>query len=179
MCEWKALADSGEEPLDCGKFENSETRAECRRTNDSKFSAESDAHCSKADCLIDNAVFKTAALGTPACAELPTPLVGNCQTVLASYREFARDPASFEKPELENALLGKTDDAAWLSARKAVLENPDSPSDECRDFEGAKSEECEKKTKALFSYVQLRGLKNRLSAIHEAVKDFEKNHANP
>ncbi len=149
----------------CASLRFEENRKECRKNNDSKFSTESDDHCSTAACIVDNAVFHSYANGSAPCQNVHPSLAKDCLEIAKRYEEYREDPSKYVEDALENALLGKTPDPVWLAARSGVLEYPDSPSFACRNLSEADAKTCETRMKELFSYVQKRGLKNRLERI--------------
>lgn len=164
-----AFKDPSSGIRDCSLLRFEENRKTCRQENDRKFSNENDSHCSMADCVIDNAVFQAFLNASPPCLNVHPSLQKNCAEIFERYSEYRKNPSAYLDETLENAILGKTSDPVWLAARSGVLEYPDSPWVACGRFSGGELETCEARTKELFSYVQKRGLKNRLERIDSAV----------
>lgn len=168
-----APGDSPSGIRDCSLLRFEENRKACRQENDKKFSNENDSHCSTADCVIDNAVFQASLNDSPPCLNVHSSLQKNCAEIFERYSEYRKNPSAYLDETLESAILGKTSDPVWLAARSGVLEYPDSPWVACGKFSGSELETCEARTKELFSYVQKRGLKNRLERIDFAVSSRE------
>lgn len=159
---------------DCSAFRFPDVRKDCREKNDLLFSITSDSHCSKSDCMVDNAVYRGAVTKSVACSEIHPSLKTECLGVAEKYAEYVKNPASYSQKNLEDALSGHTENPLLLAARSAVLEFPDSPSSACEKFSASEKPKCETFSKELFSYVQKRGLRNRFERISKAVADYGK-----
>ena len=104
LCEWRTIRRISVAPLVCNSFSNPDVRSECRHLNDARFSIDSDTHCSKAECVIDNAVFRSSVTLTQTCSSVPLPLMENCLKISDAFTEYRKDPSKFESPEFESAL---------------------------------------------------------------------------
>lgn len=169
-CERRDFEKTPEGIRNCGEYRFPSVRKSCADANDLQFSTTSLAHCSKSECVVDNAVFRTVSEGGKPCAAAYPPLMSACLSVLESYGTYGKDPTIFFRTDFEDALSGKTADPFLKAAASAVLEYADSPASACARFSGKEdSEKCESLSKSLFSYVQLRALGERLRRIEKAV----------
>lgn len=142
----------------------------CYERNNRILSLESDSHCSKAECLLDHAILQSEIASpqspkTP-CLKIHSSLQDACLKNWGQYVEYQKNPASFFRKDLEDIILFPQSDPIRNAARFALLENPDSPAFECFQLEsGDMREACERLSKELFSYVQLRNLRLRFDRI--------------
>ncbi|MFZ3232125.1 MAG: hypothetical protein WA194_01050 [Patescibacteria group bacterium] len=104
-CESAKLeASQSHSPSNCDALVFERNRKDCRNSNDAKFSEISNSHCSKSDCVVDNALYRASVLKTAVCSGVPDAVRPECERVGREFEKYRKSPESFFDADLESAL---------------------------------------------------------------------------